>query len=122
MNRFAALMMLLAALAMPVRAEDKPNPADYKVKIHVVAAEFAASSTLQQVLTVTINGRHYRLLGPTSSAKIFTGYGTGLLNPGDYQAKLVEDTHKSSFESIQTYELLLPDGKTRKFFVIMQGE
>jgi hypothetical protein len=123
MKRLAALLsILLIPLVMPARAEGQTNPGDYKLKIHVSAAEYAPSSTLQQILTVVIDGKHYRMIGPTSSARMFSGNGTGLLNPGDYKGKLVEDTHKSSFESIQSYELLLPDGKTRKFSVIMQGE
>jgi hypothetical protein len=61
------------------------------------------------------------LQGPTSSAKAFV-HGNGLLNLGDYQAKLVVDTHKSAYESMQVYEFLLPDGGKRKFGVVGQSE
>jgi hypothetical protein len=41
---------------------------------------------------------------------------------GDYKAKLVQDLHKTAYESSQTYELLFPDMKVRKFSVIGQSE
>ncbi len=45
-----------------------------------------------------------------------------MLDPGDYPAKLVTDTRKTPFESIEEFEFLLPDGTTRKFGVIAQWE
>jgi hypothetical protein len=41
---------------------------------------------------------------------------------GDYKAKLVKDEHKKTYESLQEYEFLLPDKKTRKFSVVGQTE
>jgi hypothetical protein len=94
--------------------------ADYNIAVHVSGSHYGANEMLQ-VLSVVIDGKHYELSGPTSSAKVAMR-GNGLLNPGDYKAKLTEDTHKTSFESIQEYELLLPDGTQRKFSVILQSE
>jgi hypothetical protein len=45
-----------------------------------------------------------------------------LLSLGDYKAKLIEDVHKTTYETTQTYELQFPDKKTRKFMVIGQSE
>jgi hypothetical protein len=98
----------------------KTDPAEYSLSVHISGAEYAPN-VLYQILTATIDGKHYQIEGPTSSSKAYM-HGNGLLNPGDYHAKLSEDTHKTAFESIQTYELLLPDGTTRRFSVIAQSE
>jgi hypothetical protein len=92
-------------------ASAKMDAADYNIAVHVSGSHYGQNE-LFQVLSVVIDGKHYELAGPTSSAKAFM-HGNGLLNPGDYKAKLTEDTHKTSFESIQEYELLLPDGTQR---------
>ena len=101
-------------------AANKPDPATYTVKLHVSSAQYAAGPLLE-ILSVTIDGRHYQIEGPTSSAKVY-GNGNGLLNLGDYPAKLVIDTHKTSYESNQAFQLLLPDGSVRTFSVILQSE
>jgi archaellum component FlaG (FlaF/FlaG flagellin family) len=122
------LLNLIWLLVVPVlfvthlrAATQKVNPADYTVKVHVSAAQYVATDGLFEILTVTIDGKHYQLQGPTSSSKAFM-HGNGLLNPGDYSAKLAVDTHKTAYESIQTFELLMPDGTTRPFAVVFQGE
>ena len=90
--------------------------------MHISASAYAsAANPLFEIVTTTINGKHYQLQGPTSSSKIFT-HGNGLLNPGDYHCKLSTDEHKTSYESQQVFEILLPDGTTRKFAVIAQSE
>ena len=48
--------------------------------------------------------------------------GVTLLALGDYKAKLVQDVHKTTYESSQAYEFLFPDKKTRRFFVVGQTE
>jgi hypothetical protein len=101
--------------AKPAAAAD-----DYSINVHVSAAQYA-TDPLYEVLTVTIDGKHYELQGPTSSAKAYM-HGNGLINPGDYHAKLVQDTHKTTYESLQEFEFLLPDGSKRKFSVIAQSE
>jgi hypothetical protein len=37
---------------------------------------------------------------------------------GDYKAKLVQDKHRTAYESSQAYEFLFPDNTTRKFTVV----
>jgi hypothetical protein len=122
-------LALLMALTIPARpasgAADAKDADSYNLTAHVSASQYAppavGSNDGNQVLTVTIAGKHYQLRGPTSSSKVFS-HGNGLLNLGDYKVKLVEDTHKSVYESVQVYEFLLPDNSTRKFGVIVQSE
>jgi hypothetical protein len=109
------MLCTVASFATP-----KPDPSTYTIAVHVSAARYG-SDALTQILSVAINGRHYEIQGPTSSAKMYSRP-NGLLDPGDYKAKLTEDTHKSAFESLQVYEILLPDGTDRSFSVILQLE
>jgi len=103
-------------------ADAKANPADYPLAMHISASTYAsAGNTLFEIVTAAAEGKHYQLQGPTSSAKAFM-HGNGLLNPGDYHCKLSTDEHKTSYESLQVFEILLPDGTTRKFAVIAQSE
>src|SRR5271155_4876770 len=98
-----AILLFLCAQAW---AEENANPGDYTVKVHV------GSSTLDhgfQFLTVVIGGKHYNLVSDIAP--------NALLALGNYQAKLVKDEHKTSYESHQVYEFLFPDKKTRKFDV-----
>lgn len=119
---FVTLLLSTSVWGGPfAAAAPKPNAAEFTVNVHVSSAQYVGPNGLSEILSVVIDGRHYQLQGPTSSAKLFV-HGNGLLNPGDYPAKLTADTHKTPFESEQTYEFLLPDGSTRAFDVIFQGE
>jgi hypothetical protein len=128
-KRFASLLAVIllpnagAVLSAQIVAP-QPASSDYNLNVHVSASAYAPGNIndgAYQVLAVTIDGRHYQLQGATSSVKLFT-HGNGLLNPGDYKARLTEDTHKSAFGSIQQIEFQLPDGSKRKFGVIAQSE
>jgi hypothetical protein len=108
------------------KTASKTDADSYTVSIHVSAVECGNDRQTivpygDEILTVTIAGKHFRLEGPTSSARAYS-HGNGLLNLGDYPAKLTSDVHKTSYESAQIYELLLPDNSTRKFSVIGQWE
>ncbi|MFC6647440.1 hypothetical protein ACFQBQ_18060 [Granulicella cerasi] len=123
MNRWAYRIVGVCALqAGLLHAADKLDPAKYTVHVHVSAAQYSVHDAMSQVLSVVIDGKHYELAGGTSSAKLYSGSGNGLLNPGDYVARLTRDEHKTPYESLQMYELLFPDGKVRTFTVILQGE
>jgi hypothetical protein len=101
-------------------AEAKNDPSQYPVTVHVSAAASASPSNYAvEILTVTIDGKHYQLAGSGFSGKVCC---SGLINLGDYHAKLMKDQHKTSYESLQQYEILFPDGSTRKFDVIAQSE
>jgi hypothetical protein len=110
------LLLLISVLLIPILilpftplAAATPGPADYPITVHVSSSEWNAN-WLQ--LSVTIDGKKYLLSGPYY----------GVLSPGDYKAKLVTDTHKTSYETYQTYEFLFPDNKTRKYNLIGQSE
>ena len=45
-----------------------------------------------------------------------------LLIPLDYKARLVQDVHKTGYESSQAYEFLFSDKKTIKFAVVGLSE
>src|SRR5580692_1678487 len=68
------LSCLMPALANPAHAADaKANPADYPLAIHVSASTYATpANTLNEIVTATIDGKHYQLQGPASGARIFT--------------------------------------------------
>jgi hypothetical protein len=117
----AVLAACLFAAIPSFAADNKANPADYPLAVHVSASTYAPPDNLNQTLTATIAGKHYQLLGPCSSAKIYS-HPNGLINPGDYHARLSMDEHKTSYESLQQFEILLPDGTTRRFSVIAQSE
>jgi hypothetical protein len=95
-----SLLLLCATFAFAA-----PNPADYNITVHVTASSRNWTvGTYSQHLDVIINGRKYQLQGNA----------VGVLAPGDYKAKLKE-TRLNSYDIDQTYEFLLPDGKTRYY-------
>jgi hypothetical protein len=101
-------------------AEAKNDPSQYPLTVHVSAAASASPSNYAvEILTVTIDGKHYQLAGTGYSGKVCC---SGLIDLGDYHAKLTKDQHKTSYESLQQYEILFPDGSTRRFDVIAQSE
>jgi hypothetical protein len=112
----AVLPLLLSAYAWGGSKPNptEPNPADYTIAVHVSACHlsFAPPSVFQD-LDVVINGNKYELQAMS---------GDGVLALGDYKAKLVQDLHKTAYESSQTYEFLFPDMKVRKFSAIGQTE
>jgi hypothetical protein len=105
-----AILLLLPTFA---HASD-PKPADYTITIHVSATRIASAGTGVQDLDVIIDAKKYELNSDRAVGQ--------LLALGDYKAKLVEDSHKTTYDSYQVYEFLFPDGKTRKFQVVGQIE
>jgi hypothetical protein len=71
-------------------------------------------------LNVIIDGKKYQLESPAFNAPLQNG--VTILVPGDYKAKLVQDVHKTPYESLQVYEFMFSDKKTRKFFVVGETE
>lgn len=113
MNKAIALLLFCASYAWA----GESALSGYNINIHVTRSRLVSeprSIGPDQVLDVTINGMKYELdsaSGPNA-----------LLALGDYKAKLVKDEHKSPYDTLQVYEILLPDGKTRKFEVVGQSE
>jgi hypothetical protein len=112
----AVLPLLLSAYVWGASKPNptEPNPADYTITVHVSACHlsFVSLTTLQN-LDVVINGKAYELQAISND---------GVLALGDYKAKLVQDVHKTAYESSLTYEFLFSDTKVRKFSVIGQTE
>lgn len=105
-----AFLLLLPAHAW---AGGDPSPAEYTVNVHVSSSR--QDHWYFQELTVAIDGKKFELL----SDKAYVGR---VLALGDYKAKLVQDEHKPAYDSVQVYEFLFADKKTRRFAVIGQTE
>ncbi len=105
MKRAALFVLLFATLAPAATPPD-----EYSINVHVTSSYNTSSG---QQLDVVIGAKKYQLTAVTN------GY---LLGLGDYKAKLLKDEHKTPYESMQYYEFLFPDKKTRKFVVTAQSE
>ncbi len=101
MKKLAIIMVLLSTFAW---AATEANPSNYVINVHVTSC-IQRSGEVR--LKVTIDGKKYELAG-----------GGGLLIPGDYKARVVKDAHNTEYEvNYRMYELLLPDKKTKKYWV-----
>lgn len=112
-NVLLALLLLVPPLACAQWSQ--PKPADFTINIHVqsthLVPDFKSETLFMDVL---IDGKKYELAD--------LGSNNSVLRVGDYKAKiLIEDTSKSYVIS-RTYELLMPDGSTRKFEVVGESE
>jgi hypothetical protein len=105
-----ALLFLLSTFAW---AGADANPAEYTVNVHVSSSSIDIERGFQ-VLNVLIDGKKYEL-----GSELRIGR---LLALGDYKAKLVKDEHKTTYDSLQVYEFLFPDKKTRQFLLVGQTE
>jgi hypothetical protein len=98
------------------------NPDEYSINVHVISSHWVMEPAIGtgheafQKLNVMIDGKKYELEAPTITANLQAG--VALLALGDYKAKLVQDKHKTTYESSQAYEFLFPDKTTRKFTVV----
>jgi hypothetical protein len=114
MRKVAFLALWLSALCWA-----QSNTPEYNLNVHVTSSEWllipsAIGPQPTQELSAVIDGKKYELQAYVKKRAV--------LSPGDYKAKLVEDVHKNSYESTQTYELQFPDKTTRKYDVIGQNE
>ena len=116
MRKVALLILLLSALSWGT-AQD-----EYPINVHVSSSHWVVEPAVfigpRPVLRLSaiIDGKKYELESPALIANLEAG--VTLLAPGDYKAKLVQDVHKTTYESSQAYEFLFSDKKTRKFFVV----
>jgi hypothetical protein len=103
-----------------------PSPDEYPINVHVSSSHWVMSPAILVGpepflrLNVIIDGKKYELEAPTTKANLEAG--VTLLALGDYKAKVIQDVHKTTYESSQAYEFLFPDKKTRKFMVVGQTE
>jgi hypothetical protein len=127
--------LILAYSHRALAADAKNDPSQFPLAVHVSASAYAPSPSydslygpfnkFSQIVTADINGKHCQLYGPTFTGPKAPGGlygGNGLLNLGDYHARLITDEHKTSYESVQEFEILFPDGAMRRFSVISQSE
>jgi len=115
MRNVALFFLLLSTLC---RAQ--LSTGEYSINVHVSSSEWVVipsgiGPVGAQKLNVVIGGKKYELEADVKGR-------TALLTLGDYRARLLEDVHKNSYESSQTYEFQFSDGKTRKFVVVGQTE
>jgi hypothetical protein len=111
-----ALSLLLLVGAVQARAATmKADPSAYTIAVHVSESDVSLNggSSYEDVI-VAIAGKHYRLRGSLTSGS--------LINPGDYHARLINDTHKTSYLTEQEYEFLFPDGATWRCSLAGQWE
>ena len=113
------LMLLLLQTALPLAAADKPNPADFTVKVHVISSGTlwgAAVTDDVQVLETVIDKQVVELRATNSS---------GLLALGDYPARLLagflQPKHPNGYDIYRAYDLLMPDGTKRTYVVTRLG-
>jgi hypothetical protein len=124
MKKFVALFCLLLCATSLVygqktrfgQTQVKPNPADYKVKLHISATHiqnncsyngntFICSSIL--FADAILDGKKIELSG----GEVKNKKAAVLILPGDYQAKLTSDNHNTDCTLfMQEYDLLLSDG------------
>ena len=89
-------------------AAPNPSPSDYNVTVHVIESKVRFVNQFNWVyITAVIDGHKYELQG---------SYRSGVFALGDYKAKLREQT-KNGYDIDRTYTFLLPDGKTRDFYL-----
>ena len=108
-NIASIVVLLLSAFAW---AGTIPKAADYAINVHVSRSYIGEHG--EQRLRVIIDGTKYELVGGSRPYL--------LLALGDYRAKLVKDEHHGTYDSLQVYEFLFSDQKTRKFQVVAQME
>ena len=122
MKKIAVLFLLLSALSYA-----SPTNDEYSISVRVISSRWAMEPAILngpqaiERLKVVIDGKKYELAAP-APLRANLQAGVTLLALGDYKAKLVQDVHKTPYESSQAYEFQFSDKKTRKFFVVGQSE
>lgn len=100
------------------------NSGGFPVTVHVYAAHWFTTLCTSgggdacdlQSLDITIGGKKFQILTSDYRHEIW------LMKLGDYKARLVKDAHKPTGETHRVYELLLPNGQTRRFVVVGESE
>lgn len=112
------LLSVLLQTTLLLAAGDKPNPADFPVKVHVVFSRYVMTAGQYQQIEALIDGVRVEL----------TGESFGVLALGDYSAraatKLITRVPKNpnTYDLYKGYEFLMPDGKTRTYQVTAMGQ
>jgi hypothetical protein len=119
--KIAVFILLLTVFSWAI-----PNTDEYPINVHVSSSQWVMEPAINgpqpiQRLSVMIEGKKYELEAPAMFPANLQA-GVTLLALGDYKAKLVQDVHKTTYQSSQAYEFQFSDKKTRKFFVVGQSE
>jgi hypothetical protein len=110
MKSFASVLFLLLCTTF-VQASEKPNPADFTIKVHITASHLkteCADVNCKNILYADsiLNGKKIELSG----VAVIVKKTLMLIIPGDYPARLIRDEHNSDSTLFnQEFELLLPD-------------
>ncbi len=124
MRKIALCVLLLTAFSFSWAG---PNTDEYSINVHVSSSRWVMEPAMLigpqpvQRLSVLIDGKKYELEAP-ATLRANLQAGVTLLALGDYKARLVQDVHKTAYESSQAYEFQFSDKKTRKFMVVSQSE
>jgi hypothetical protein len=124
MRKIALCVLLLTAFSFSWAG---PNTDEYSINVHVSSSRWVMEPAMLigpqpvQRLSVLIDGKKYELEAP-ATLRANLQAGVTLLALGDYKARLVQDVHKTAYESSQAYEFQFTDKKTRKFMVVSQSE
>jgi hypothetical protein len=124
MRKIAPCVLLLTAFSFSWAG---PNTDEYSINVHVSSSRWVMEPAMVigpqpvQRLSVLIDGKKYELEA-LATLRANLQAGVTLLALGDYKARLVQDVHKTAYESSQAYEFQFSDKKTRKFMVVGQSE
>jgi hypothetical protein len=121
MKKIVAVFCLLLCAAN-LQAKEKPNPADFNIKIHISSTQLAPnpyvlsdSSFPILIVDTELNGKKVKLAGNI----LLPHHGVHfikspflILSPGDYQIRLKKDESEKDGSIIQQEYELLPNGDT----------
>jgi hypothetical protein len=118
MKKFVAVFCLLLSAAT-LQAKDKPNPANFPIKIHVSASQMDFAYPMHVLLADTVlNGKKVKLGIMIPDVHKF-GSNLMVLKPGDYQIRLLKDESEADGAMVRLeYEFLLPNGETVKSAIV----
>ncbi|MGB7189044.1 MAG: hypothetical protein WBD10_02800 [Acidobacteriaceae bacterium] len=107
-----------ALLLCSVSVWSQAKPADYPLTVHVARSYLMHAGGVKdgevfQELDVLIDGKKLQLEA---------GSKYGLLELGNYKAKVKKSIEKQGHFREQTYEILFPDNKTETFKVVGESE
>jgi hypothetical protein len=109
-----AILLIVPALA----SAQYLTSADYNVDVHVRSSRLVylcpRTCSMFQHLSVLIDGKKYEIEDEKSRSD--------LLRIGDYKAKISKDETTRAYEYKRAYEFLFPDGQTRRYDVVDEGE
>ena len=121
-----AVLVVFLLCSLPALAQSQPKEANtidfsnYPLSMHIsdshVGIDCSSSCKAAEFISATVEGNKYELESETFLPK------NGIIALGDYHVKLINQKVKKTGEFQKTYELMFPDGSTRKFAVTGQTE